>query len=164
MIIRTASLKDLPQILQIFNQAILSRSIAALEPVTIENRQAWFEDHSLDEYPILVAVSGDDVLGYMYLSAYRPGRTALRVTAEVSYFVDEDFHRQGVASALLGEAIHRCRTSGIKNLFAILLENNKRSISFLEKHGFQKWAHLPGVAEIDGKEVGQVYFGKRVLE
>ncbi len=164
MIIRIASLKDLPQILDIYNQAIQARSIAALETVTLENRQAWFEEHPSDEYPILVAESGDVVSGYLYLSAYRPGRTALRATAEVSYFVDQDSQRQGVASALLVEAIHRCKSLGFKNLFAILLENNKRSISFLEKHGFQKWAHLPGVAEIAGKEVGQVYFGKRVLE
>ncbi len=162
MNIRFAHKVDLPTLVEIYNQAILSRTIAALEQTTLEERIFWFEQLKQDERPIIVAESEDNVAGYLYLSSYRRGRSALRQTVEVSYFVHEDHHRRGVGSQLMKACIESCPDWGIKSLFAILLETNTASINLLKKFGFQQWAHLPEVAEIDGVEVSQVYFGRKV--
>ena len=53
---------------------------------------------------------------------------------------------------------------GFKNLFAILLERNIASIKLLEKMGFEKWAFLPKVANFNGIECGQFYYGKRIYD
>ncbi len=162
MIVRFARQQDFPRLIEIFNQSVLTRSTAILEAVTVEEKQAWFDEHTNEQYPILVAESENRVLGYLYLSPYRPGRSALIHTAEVSYFVDFDHHRQGIASLLMEACLEKCLGLGIKSLFAILLETNTSSINLLKKYGFEQWAHLPGVAEIDGVEVNQVYFGCKV--
>lgn len=162
MIIRLAEKGDLPELVEIYNQAIDAKSTAVLERVSLEERLTWFQGHPRDAYPIRVAESGEGVVGFLYLSAYRPGRTALRHTAEVSCFVHSDHHRQGIASALMLDCLEKCVKLEIKNLFAILLESNLASISLLKKFGFKEWAHLPEVAKIDGKPVGQVYLGRKV--
>ncbi len=98
----------------------------------------------------------------MQPGSYRPGRLALRYTAEISYYVHDSHRRQGVASALLSHALDRCGELGIKSLFALLLEVNTASVALLEKFGFERWGLMPGVAEVDGEECGHLIYGRRV--
>jgi L-amino acid N-acyltransferase YncA len=163
MNIRTATFEDLEAIVEIYNQAIAAgQKTADITSVTTEDRRMWFEDHTPDKYPILVAEDGNVIIGYLTISPYRPGRMALRYTAEVSYFVHFGHHRQGVASNLLRHAIDMCPSLQIKNLYAILIESNQGSIRLLEKYGFVKWGHMPRVAEFNGIEVGHLYYGLRI--
>ena len=162
MKIRFAEQQDLSRLVEIYNQAIQAKCTARLEVVGVKDRQAWFDEHNREKYPILVAEAENKVLGYLNLSAYRPGRSALKYTAEVSYFVDYDYHQKGVASALMEACILMCPDIHIKNLFAILLESNASSIRLLKKFEFKQWAYLPEVAEINGVEVSQVYFGRQL--
>ena len=160
---RIAKPDDLNMLVDIYNQAISAgQRTADTIPVTIEDRIQWFEEHSPGKYPILVEEKDDLIIGYLTVSAYRPGRAALRHTAEVSYFVHFDFHRQGVSSRLLQYAIDLCPSLQIKTLFAILMESNTASVEQLKKFDFELWGHLPRVADFDGVEVGQLYYGLRV--
>ena len=144
MSIRIAKPEDLNMIVDIYNQAIAAgKRTADTIPVTIEDRKQWFEEHTPGKYPILVEEKDDLVIGYLTISAYRPGRAALRYTAEVSYFVDFDFHRQGVASRLLQYAIDLCPSLQIKTLFAILMESNTASVEQLKKFNFTHVNQLP---------------------
>ena len=146
MNIRTATFEDLEAIVEIYNQAIAAgQKTADITPVTTEDRRMWFEDHTPDKYPILVAEDGNVIIGYLTISPYRPGRMALRYTAEVSYFVHFGHHRQWVASNLLRHAIDMCHSLQIKNLYAILIDSDEGSIRLLEKYGFEKWEHMPRV-------------------
>jgi L-amino acid N-acyltransferase YncA len=161
--IRITSYDDVPLITDIYNQAIALRSATAdISPVTIESRKQWLQEHSPDQYPVHVAESENTVVGWCSLSAYRPGRMALRHTAEISYYVDENFIGMGVGSAMISHAIENCGRLGIKTLFAIILDINKDSTRILEKFGFAKWGHLPNVADFDGRECGHLYYGLRV--
>lgn len=163
MIIRIAQPDDLPALVAIDNQAIAAgQKNANLTPFTVEERRAWFAAHQPQRHPILVAEQAGAVVGYLSLSPYRPGRQALRYTAEVSYYVDFAHHRQGIASRLLQAAIDRCPALEIKTVFAILLDTNQASRRLLEKFGFAQWGHLPRVADFDGVEVGQFYYGLRI--
>ncbi len=163
MNIRIAKLEDLEEIVEIYNQAIAAgEKTTDITPVTTDDRKKWFEGHTPNKYPILVAEKGESIVGYLTISAYRPGRMALRHTAEVSYFIHFEHHRQGIASRLLQYAIDICPSLQIKTLFAILLDSNQDSIRLLEKYGFGKWGHMPQVAEFDGIEVGHLYYGLRI--
>lgn len=163
MEIRLANKEDLPFLLEIYNQSILSRrSTADLSPVRLEEKITWFEQHNSEKYPIFLAEVNGRVVGWCSLSAYRPGRMALRYTAEISYFIDQDFQRQGLATALIEYALADCPRLAIKNVFAIVLEVNQGSIRLLERLGFRKWGFLPRVADFDGKECGHLYYGLRV--
>jgi L-amino acid N-acyltransferase YncA len=165
MKIRLACKEDLPWIVEIYNQSIFSRrSTADLSPVRLDEKTAWFEQHNSEKYPIFLAEVNGRVLGWCSLSPYRPGRMALRFTAEISYFIDRDFQRQGLATALVKYAVASCPRLEIKNVFAIVLEVNEGSIRLLERMGFRKWGFLPRVADFDGRECGHLYYGKRVME
>lgn len=163
MKIRIARIEDLGALVEIYNQAIaVGQRTADLTPVSVEDRKAWFEAHPPDRHPLLVAEQDGVLLGYLTLSAYRPGRMALRHTAEVSYYVHFDHHRQGVASHLLRQAIELCPALQLKTLIAILIDSNQASLRLLEKFGFERWGHLPRVAEFDGVEFGHLYYGLRM--
>ena len=163
MQIRTAEITDLPQIIAIYNQAVPTRrSTANTIPWTVESRTYWFNDHEPDKHPIFVAEVNAQVIGWCSLSAYRPGRFALRFTSEISYYIDSNFQHQGVGSKLLSHILQLCPSLGIKNIIAVIIERNEGSKKLMEKLGFEQWAYLPRVLDFDGQEFGEYYFGIRV--
>ncbi|MCJ7433689.1 MAG: N-acetyltransferase family protein [Anaerolineales bacterium] len=163
MIIRSAQIGDLPVIVDIYNQSIPSKqSTGDTKPVKVDDRQSWFLEHDPEYFPIFVSEVEGKVTGWCSLSPYRPGRLALRSTAEISYYIDGAFHRQGIGMALVRHALTECPRLKIKNVFAIILERNVASVKLLEKMGFQKWGYLPRVADFDGEECGHLYYGMRV--
>ena len=165
MNIRIARTNDLPRIIEIYNQAIPTKcSTADLSPLRPEDRQSWFAEHIPEKHPIFLAEVDRTIAGWCSLSPYRPGRMALRFTAEISTYVDRAFHRQGVATGLVNHAIAECPKLWIKTLFGILLERNTASRQMMEKLGFQKWGYLPRVADFDGEECGHLYYGKRIWD
>ena len=87
---------------------------------------------------------------------------ALRHTAELSYYIHEDFRGLGLASRLIAHAIEQCPNLDIKTLFAILLDINAESVRLLESFEFEKWGHMPRVAEFGEVECGHLYYGRRL--
>jgi phosphinothricin acetyltransferase len=163
MEIRLAKKTDLEKIVEIYNQAVpTNRATADLEKISVDDRLKWFEDHKSDEYPIYVSVVDNKVVGWCSISAYRPGRMALRQTAEISYYIDYDYHGEGIGTALVANAINDCKRIGIRNLIALILEWNDGSIKLLEKFAFERWGLLPKAANFYGKECGHCIMGKRI--
>ncbi len=163
--IRIAEITDLPDIVAIYNQAVPTRrSTANTIPWTIEGRTVWFQEHEPNHYPIFVAEVNHQVVGWCSLSAYRPGRLALRFTAEISYYVDNAYQKQGVGGVLISHALRVCPALKIKNVIAVIIEVNQGSKKLLEKLNFQQWGYLPRVLDFDGQEYGELYYGQRVAD
>jgi L-amino acid N-acyltransferase YncA len=163
--IRIANIKDLPAIVAIYNQAVPThRSTANTNPVTVEGRKAWFMEHDPSNHPIFVAEVNGQVAGWCSLSVYRPGRMALRFTAEISYYIGNTFQRKGIGSILVKHALNACSALKIKNIVAVVIDQNEDSRKLLEKMGFQQWGYLPCVLDFDGEEFGEYYYGKRVAD
>jgi L-amino acid N-acyltransferase YncA len=160
--IRLAILEDLPEIVGIYNQAILTHiATADTEVFAAEQRTGWFNIHNADEFPIYVFAEGKQVLGWFSVSPYR-GRPALARTAEISYYVDYRHQKKGIGSALMDHAIADAPRINKRIYLAILLEWNTSSIHLLEKYGFERWGYLPEVAEFGDRICGQFYYGRRV--
>ena len=160
-----AQKNDLQAIVEIYNQAIeAGENTADTETFSIEDRTAWFESHTPDKYPLLVAKEGDIVLGYATISAYRYGRKALLHTAEISYYIHFDHHRKGVASKLMQTSMSLCDSLNIKTLIAILISCNQGSIKLLEKNGFKEWGCMPNIVELQGKKFNHLYYGLHLEE
>jgi phosphinothricin acetyltransferase len=163
--ISIAELADLPAIVSIYNQAVPThRSTANITPVTVKGRRTWFLEHEPNKHLIFIAKVDDQIVGWCSLSMYRPGRMALRFTAEISGYVDNAYQHQGVGRTLIHHALEACPSLRIKNLVAVIIDRNDDYRRLLEKMGFQEWGHLPRVLDFDGQEFGEYYYGKRIFD
>lgn len=163
MIIRQAIQKDLDAITSIYNQAILRQTCTAdTVTFTVEERQSFFDAHQNSDYPLYVCEIDNVVAGYVYLTAYRPGRKAMIGTAEVSYYLHNDYQGRGIGSRLLAFAIDEAKRLGYKTLVAILLSFNSASIGLLEKYNFEEWGRLPSIAEFDHGICDHLYYGLKL--
>jgi L-amino acid N-acyltransferase YncA len=90
------------------------------------------------------------------------GREGSKETAEISYYLDYNFHGQGLGKRLIEYMMADCRRLDIKNIFAILLDINKTSSLILEKFGFVKWGFMPDVINLNGLRCGHLIYGKKV--
>lgn len=160
MKIRLATIEDLPIIVNIYNQAIRSRCATGdMDEFKTEDRVNWFKKYNADSFPIYVAEIDKTVVGFCTISPYREGRRAMSAVAEISYYLDYSFHKQGIGTALLKYAISDCRRIGVEHLLAILLDINLPSIKLLEKLNFKQWGHFPGIINLDGEKCGQFVYG-----
>lgn len=163
MEIRKAYEEDLADINEIYNQAIRQRFCTAhLSPVDMEYRRKWFSGHDPNRFPVFVSHDNEKVTGWISLGPYRPGREALAHVGEVSYYVDQARHGEGIGSQLLEYVIGAANSYDITILLAILLEKNPASIAILKKFGFSAWGTLPGIAEIDGETSDHLFYGLKL--
>ncbi len=163
MSIRLAKIEDLLAMTEIYNQAIERRNCTAdMDPFSIDERLPWFRDHQNQEYPLYIYQKDQQVVGYVYLSGYRPGRRAMRQTVEISYYIHNDFQGQGIGTKLLDYAIEKCRELKYKNAVGILLSCNEPSIRLLKKFGFEEWGCLPDIADFDGVLCSHLYYGLKL--
>ena len=106
IIIRIATPNDWQNIIDIYNQAILEGGKTAdTERVTIDQRKEWLKLHEQKRYPIFVAEINSDIIGWCSISPHRPGRKALEITAEISYYIEKNYNKKGIASVLINTAI-----------------------------------------------------------
>ena len=161
--IRIAQPSDLEAIVTIYNYAVRAKfETADTKELQWPKRIFWFKSHDPEYYPIFIYIEEGKVAGWISISPYRPGRQALRYTVEISYYVHPDFKRKGIGSKLLSHALAEAKKRKYKSVFAIILDRNEASIQLLVKHGFNEWGHLPDIAEFNGEECGQVYYGIRL--
>jgi len=160
--IRKAVVEDLSALTNIYNQAIKANQTADSIPMTTADRMSWFTAHQNPKFPLIIAEQENVVCGYATLSNYRGGRPALRTVVEVSYYIHQDHQRKGLGTTLLEKSLELAKALEFKHAVAILLETNLPSIHLLEKFKFEKWGHLPNVAEFDNAVCGHVYYGKHL--
>jgi L-amino acid N-acyltransferase YncA len=160
--IRDASMSDLPAIVDIYNSTVPTRMVTAdTEPVSVESREPWFAEHS-GLRPLWVVEHEGKVCGWFSFQPFK-GRPAYHATAEISIYLHADYRGQGLGRFVLAKAIDACPELKIKTLLGLIFGHNLPSIRLLEGFGFQRWAHLPGIAELDGIERDLVIVGKRVI-
>lgn len=147
MTIRPATADDLPTILDIHNDAVLTTTaIWDEEPVNLTNRLDWFEARKEAGFPVLVGVEEDgSVAGYASYGEFRP-RVSYRHTVENSVYVHPDHRRRGWARRLLTALIDDARRDEKAHVMLALIESgNTVSIDLHTALGFTTEAHLPEV-------------------
>ncbi|MCX6283902.1 MAG: GNAT family N-acetyltransferase [Bacteroidetes bacterium] len=164
IILRKAAEKDLPAVVEILNHGIKTRhSVGYHTSQSVPEMKDWYDEHiTTERYPVIVAEEEGKVTGWISLSPYRKGREAFNRTGEISAYIHEDHFRTGIGQMLLDHMLLFAGGMGFRILFAIVLDRNAPSIKLLEKNGFERWAFLPEVAEIDGILLNHLYFGKRL--
>lgn len=161
--ISPAKPKHLAAINDIYNQAVKDGfRTAHTEKTSLEDRTVWFYNHTSERYPIFIFEQQDRVLGWLSVSAYRFDRQALDEVVEVSYYVDYEHHRRGIATGLLEHAIDFCREAGYRVMVALLVEGNDASIRLLEKFSFQPAGRIPEAIHHDKEFRDHLYYFKKL--
>lgn len=159
---RDATIEDLPAIVAIYNATIPSRlSTADLEPVSVESRMDWFREHDAARRPLWVIERDGGVRAWLSLSSFY-GRPAYDHTVEVSVYVDQDYRAQGLGSFLLGEALSRAPSMGVRTMLAFVFGHNAGSIALFSRFAFEPWGWLPGIAVLDGISRDLAIFGRHL--
>jgi phosphinothricin acetyltransferase len=159
---RDAKIEDLPIIVDIYNSTIPSRMVTAdTEPVSINDRLQWFNDHNPYKRPLWVVGHEGEICGWVSLQSFY-GRPAYNATAEISIYLHQDFRGKGLGKKILNKVIEECPKLEIDTVLGFIFAHNDPSIKLFSGFGFEKWAHLPEVAQLDGIKRDLVILGKRI--
>lgn len=162
--VSNATLKDLPTIVEIYNSTISSRMVTAdTDPVSVQSRESWFHEHSPSHRPLWLVKHEGETCGWISFQPFY-GRPAYNGTAEISIYIHEDFRGKGLGKAMLQKAIDACPTLQIKTILGFIFAHNEPSLRLFKRFGFEQWAHLPQVAELDGIERDLIILGKRIYD
>ena len=155
---------DLPAIVAIYNSTIESRqSTADLQPVTVAERQAWFDAHG-GKRPLLVLRDvRNEIVAWGSFSDYYP-RQAYHISAEISIYVRQEARGVGVGKVLLRYMLERAPSLGIRNVLAVIFGHNHASIRLFRSFGFEEWGRLPQVCDLETQLADIVILGKEILD
>ena len=149
--VREAADADLPAMAAILNQEIAaSPFVYAEEPVTLDERRAWLDEHRAAGLPVLVAAERDVLLGWASLSPYRAS-SGYRFTAEPSVYVAHAARRRGVGAVLLDALVEAPAARQFHAFVASIDAENAPSIALFERFGFSESARLREV----GRKFGE---------
>ncbi len=146
VVVRAAASADIPAILAIYNDAVLTTTASFdYEPRTLEAQTAWFEEHTAKNLPVFVAEDGAQrVAGWSSLSHFRP-RPGYHFTAEDSVYVAPEQRGQGLGKLLLAPVIQAAREGGFRTVIAVVDATNAASLRLHESLGFQRAGYFKDV-------------------
>ena len=159
MIIRTAAIKDMPRLLDIYNYEVLNgTSTFDLHPKTMDDRMEWFREHNIDNHPLIVAEVDGKAVGYASLSSYRP-KEAYAATVELSVYIDPDYRGQGIARRLISDILAEARArDDIHTVISVITDGNEASVKLHEEFGFTYCGTMREVGKKFGKLLGTVSY------
>jgi len=134
--IRSARHEDVPNILAIYNAAVLEPSSAYEDvPHTLAQREEWFEQFMRRNFPVVVAERGDVVVGWGSLGPHQE-RTGFRFTGTVALYVASTHRLLGIGGQLLEALLQGGRERKIHAVVAAIDSQNEASLKLHAKHGF----------------------------
>ncbi len=136
--IKPCTEKQLPEILAIFNEAILnSTALYDYKMRTMDMMYAWYADKQKGNYPIIGAFDWNDMLlGFATYGQFRV-RPAYKYTVEHSIYVRHDRRGHGTGKVLLKEIIKKAEEQDYHVLIGGIDASNTVSILLHEKEGFE---------------------------
>ncbi len=156
--IRPARLSDIPGLLAIYNEVIAtSTAVYAVEAVSLEDRQQWFNTRQAQGFPVLVAVVGEAVVGFASFGEWRGAWHGFRFTVEHSVHVAASARGQGIGQALV-EALFPLALAMDKHVMIGAIDgDNDGSVRFHERLGFTVAGRFPEVGHKFGRWLDLVF-------
>lgn len=162
ILIRDATIIDLPTIIKIYNAAIPGQQATGdLEPISVESRIAWFKQHSPTSYPIWVAQRENQVVGWLSLQLFY-GRAAYAKTAEVSVYIAPNHQGKGIGKKLVEHMFKCCSNLDLTTLVCFIFAHNLPSLNLFKTFGFESWGYLPQVALMNESPKDVVILGRKI--
>ncbi len=160
--IRLAAIDDLPRIVEIYNQSIAGKQATAdLQPVSVADRQAWFDAHTGNRPLVVAQNSLDEIVGWGSLSDLY-ARPAYHISTEISIYVAEEAKGQGVGKALVNYLIEVAPSCGVQQVVALIFAHNSPSLAMFDRLGFESWGKFKQVCDMKDFMADVVILGKSV--
>jgi len=161
--IRAARSKDVPQILAIYNAAVLEPASAYEDvPHTLTQREEWFEHFTRRNFPVVVAEHGSVVVGWGSLGPHQE-RAGFRFTGSLAVYVVRTHRRCGIGGELVEALLSAGRERKIHVVVAAIDSRNEASLKLHTKYGFVE----AGVFQEVGCKFGEwrdVVYMQRLLD
>lgn len=134
---RMATLDDVKEILEVYEPYILNTPITfEFNPVP-ENEFKERINRISKQFPYILCVIDDVVVGYAYCSYYLE-KEGFSWDCEITVYVDPKFHKRGVATALYKILIPIIEKQGYYNIYSLICVPNESSVYLHEKFGFRE--------------------------
>ena len=139
----------------------------------IENSNAAYPEKKVNEdffisllrktenYPNFIILSGENILGFCYLSAYNELST-FKECALITYFIDKKHTGKGIGKKVLEKLESEAHKRNIKIILAHISSENKQSILFHTKNGFEECGRFKKIARKNNKYFDIVWMQKRI--
>ncbi|CAN5466139.1 GNAT family N-acetyltransferase [soil metagenome] len=143
--IRNATVNDLPQILDIYNDAILNTTaVYDYEPHTLEMRKHWLETKQQQGLPVFVAEENNEILGFSSIGPFRAW-AAYKYSVENSIYVKDGQRGKGIGKLLMQPLIDSAKKLKLHTIIAGIDADNKLSIAFHKQFGFTEVGYFKEV-------------------
>jgi L-amino acid N-acyltransferase YncA len=132
------------------------------EPVTVENKVRWFEEHTPHRRPLWVIEDNQhNIIGWASFQSFY-GRPAYNATVEISIYLHPSQRGKGLGKQVLQHCIESAPAYGVKTLLGFIFAHNEPSLNLFHHFGFEDWGTFPDVAMLDGIERTLKILGKRI--
>jgi L-amino acid N-acyltransferase YncA len=137
MQIRQASFQDLPDITEIYNEAIAT-TVATFdtEPKSLENRKQWLLAHD-EHQPVLVAEMDNRVVGWASLSRWSE-RKAYDQTLELSVYILSSYREKGIGRKLMESLLEMTPDLDVHVILSRIAGGNEASLHLHEALDLKK--------------------------
>lgn len=135
--IRPAVRADLPRLVEIYNPYVIDTPITFdLEPITVEQRVGWFEEHAgTRRHRLLVAEEAGRIVGYAGTGRFRD-KAAYDTSVETTIYCAKDAAGRGVGTLLYRALFDALKNEDIHRLLAGITIPNDASIALHRRFGF----------------------------
>jgi phosphinothricin acetyltransferase len=148
-LIRMAQPGDSQAILDIYAPYVTDTAITFVSQLpSVDEIKAKMLDIE-KRYPYLVCSIGDTIVGFAYANQARP-HEVFAWNAELSVYIDPEFHGRGIATALYTALFQILKVQGFWNLYAVITLPNEASIALHKHFGFEPLAIHPN----EGYKIG----------
>ncbi len=143
--------KDLPAILEIYNQIIRdTKAVWKTQETDLAERKVWFEKLKKDGFPVILAEKQKKIVGFCSLNHFRVGESYF-TTAEHTVHVCTNYRNQGIGKELMKQIILKAKQIKLHCIVGGIDSSNQVAHKLHQSLGFQNCGELPEA----GKKFGE---------
>lgn len=153
-VVRAARPADLRALTDIYNHYVDTSGVTFdTTRFTVEERREWFSHYATTgPHRLLVAVDGDDVLGYATSSPFRP-KPGYASSVETSVYLRHDATGRGLGTMLYRALLEALADLDLHRAYAGVALPNDASVALHERLGF----HEVGTYVEVGRKLGRYW-------
>jgi phosphinothricin acetyltransferase len=136
VLLRMATEADARELLSIYAPYVMRTPITFETEIPSEKELRRRIVQTLSVAPWLVCIKDDVIAGFAYANKHHE-RQAYAWSCNVSVYIAEEFHRQGLGRALYTELFSRLKEQGFCNVFAGITLPNSNSVGLHSSMGFK---------------------------